>query len=164
VFLTEYKIDPQTGNIMGFIDFETTSISPLWMCADHPWWLNEPRRDTAEEKAMLAHLKGVFDDVMRAHGREGLEWLAAAEQGEHFRFFANKLVLPINDWAYRREEKWVDARLVFAPQSPGEGLRELTDDEEWEEEQKAYKRGEWLFVKDGLKYMEYPMTHISCGQ
>jgi hypothetical protein len=125
------------------------------MCAEHPWWLNEPRRDTAEEKAMLEHLKRAFDDATRAHGTEGLEWLAAAEQGEHFRLFTKKLVLPIGDWAYRSEEKWVDARLVFAQQSPGVGLREMTDDEEWEEEKEAYKRGEWVYVKDGVKYMDY---------
>jgi hypothetical protein len=124
------------------------------MCADHPWWLNEPKSDTIEEKVMLEHLKGVFDDVMRAHGREGLEWLAAAEQGKHFRYFSNKVVLPVNRWAFRREERWVDRRLVFAQQSPGVGLRELTDDEEWEEKRAAYKRGEFS-MKDGVVRMDY---------
>jgi hypothetical protein len=140
---------------MGFIDFETTSISPLWMCADHPWWLNEPSSDTIEEKAMLDHLKGVFNDAMRGQGKEGLEWLAVAEQGKHFRRFAQKLALTIDRWAFRREEKWVDTRLEFAQQSPGSGLREMTADEAWEEEKEACKRGEWLFVKDGDIWMDY---------
>jgi hypothetical protein len=139
---------------MGFIDFETTSISPLWMCAAHPWWLNEPRTDTIEEIAMLERLKGVFDDVMRAQGKEGLEWLAAAEQGEHFRYFANKVVRPVDWWAFRREERWVDKRLAFALLSPGVGLRELTDDEAWEEKREAYARGEFS-VKDGVVSMDY---------
>jgi hypothetical protein len=124
------------------------------MCAYHPWWLNEPKSDTAEERAMLEHLKGVFDDAMRAQGKEGLEWLAVTAEGEHFRYFANKVVLPVNRWAFRREERWVDKRLTFARQSPGVRLRELTDDEEWEEKRAAYMRGEFT-VKDGVVSMDY---------
>lgn len=63
---------------------------------------------------MLAHLKGDFDNVMRAQGKEGLEWLAVAERGEHFRYFAQKLGLLVNRWAFRREGRWVDKCLVFA--------------------------------------------------
>jgi hypothetical protein len=31
----------------------------------------------------------------------------------------------------------------------------MTNDEEWEEEKEAYKRGEWVYVQDGVKYMDY---------
>lgn len=121
------------------------------MCAQPPSWIEAVEDDVN----VVEHLKGIFDETMRSEGPAGLEWLAAAESGEHFRFFANKLHETVRTWSRRRCEAWVDARLAFAEQSPGVGLRELTLAEELNATMELIRKEDWLFIANGVVHTDY---------
>jgi hypothetical protein len=123
-------VDKNTGEVLGFIDFEGTTTAPLWMCTEPPYWLEQVEESNDEERRELTHLRQVFTRTIEAEGEIGAEWLALAEKGELFREFGFKLECQILFWASKNTEKWVDRRLAFAVQKPGVGLPELTAEEE----------------------------------
>ncbi|KAJ3743723.1 hypothetical protein DFH05DRAFT_1497352 [Lentinula detonsa] len=123
--LSNIMIDENTGHITGLIDFEGATISPLWECAYMPRWLQDPEEwdgthegGTPSEKSSL---RKVFFDKIKQIDKDG-EWKRAHDHGRPFREFTNMLNFNVNVWADSSIERWVDARLQWAYEHPGEGL------------------------------------------
>ncbi|KAJ3784918.1 hypothetical protein GGU10DRAFT_270408, partial [Lentinula aff. detonsa] len=119
------SIDENTGHITGLIDFEGATISPLWECAYIPRWLQDPEEwdgthegGTPSEKSSL---RKVFFDKIKQIDKDG-EWKRAHDHGRPFREFTNMLNFNVNVWADSSIERWVDARLQWAYEHPGEGF------------------------------------------
>ncbi|KAJ4000352.1 hypothetical protein F5050DRAFT_1532754, partial [Lentinula boryana] len=122
--LSNIMIDENTGHITGLIDFEGATISPLWECAYMPRWLQDPEEwdgthegGTPSEKSSL---RKVFFDKIKQIDKDG-EWKRAHDHGHPFREFTNMLNFNVNVWADSSIERWVDARLQWAYEHPGEG-------------------------------------------
>lgn len=132
--LANIMIDERSGKVLGLIDFEGTTTAPLWMCAGHPYWVEEDEEDGRGEKDERARLRDVFNETIKAQGRIGEEWLETSEKGRFFRNFAAMLDYQVQVWARPFMERWVDERLAFAAKHPGVGLRERSLEDEVEEQ------------------------------
>ena len=129
LFLLESQIDEGSGKVLGLIDFEGTTTAPLWMCAVLPYWLEDDEDNGAAKNQDLAHLRGIFNETIKAHGKVGEEWLEASEKGQLFRNFSRLLEHEVQVWAEPSLERWVDERLAFAAKNPGVGMPEETLEE-----------------------------------
>ena len=129
LFLLESQIDEGSGKVLGLIDFEETTTAPLWMCAGIPYWLEDEEDNDAAKNQDLTHLRGIFNETIKANGKVGEEWLEASEKGELFRNFAALLEYEVQVWATPTMERWVDQRLAFAAKNPGVGMPEETLEE-----------------------------------
>ncbi|KAJ3831856.1 hypothetical protein F5878DRAFT_45819 [Lentinula raphanica] len=123
--LSNIMIDENTGHITGLIDFEGATVAPLWECAYMPRWLQDPDEwdgtyegGTPTEKSSLRQL--FFKKIDEID--KGGEWKRAHDHGRPFREFTNMLNFNVNVWADDSIESWIDARLLWANEHPGEGL------------------------------------------
>jgi len=119
----------ESGQVTGIIDFEGTTIAPLWECALVPRWLLDPDDDdesmyeggSAESRQPLREL---FLEKVNE------EWKVLYEQGKPFRRLSFRLRLQVFCWSQKDMEEWVDERLAWAKDHPGVGFPELSF-EEW---------------------------------
>ena len=120
------QINENTGHINGYIDFEATTISPLWEVAEVPQWIPDPDGDTAnwyggtEEDQRL--LWETFHASVDKADKTG-EWRRAYERGAPFRRLITYLGLGVANW--KGSEGWIDERLEWAKANPGIGMPEL---------------------------------------
>jgi len=120
--LSNIMID-ESGHVTGLIDFEGTTIAPLWESALLPRWLGDPddpestfEGGSAESRQTLRAL--FFDRV--GHG----EWRALYENGKPFRLLCDRLHFQVGVWASEDLEEWVDERHAWARNHPGIGFPE----------------------------------------
>jgi len=123
--LSNIMIDKESGKIIALIDFEGTTVSPLWDCATVPRWILPSNleessaiglpKDTRE--ALYRH----FLEVVSHLDRSG-EWHLAHTKGRPFRLLVDRLPFQIGVWADESVERWVDDRLSWAKTYPGVGF------------------------------------------
>ncbi|KIK34445.1 hypothetical protein CY34DRAFT_812902 [Suillus luteus UH-Slu-Lm8-n1] len=123
--LSNIMIDPDSGRVTGFIDFEAATIAPLWECAVIPRWLqhvHDPESSyeggTSKQRKVL---RAVFLSAMEESARYP-EWREAYDMGRPFRRLADLLHFQVNVWASNYQETWVDKRLEWAKTHPGIGF------------------------------------------
>lgn len=107
----------------GLIDFEGTTVAPLWECAVVPGWLLDP--DDLEGKYEggspedRKSLLDVFWTTMT-----DTEWREIYEHGKPFRRLTDRLSYQVGVWSMRGGEEWVDKRLAWGKSHPGVALPE----------------------------------------
>ncbi|KAF8594973.1 hypothetical protein BDV93DRAFT_457968 [Ceratobasidium sp. AG-I] len=128
--LVNVLIDEDTGRVNGYIDFEGTTVVPLWQSATVPDWIPDPDSDMAnwyggtpeEQRALWLAFHPTIDQHDNA--LTGGEWRKAYELGEPFRNFADRFGLGISFWA-EHMEAWLKKRLEWSKAHPGVGLLEV---------------------------------------
>ncbi|QRV90410.1 hypothetical protein RhiJN_18428 [Ceratobasidium sp. AG-Ba] len=126
--LTNVLIDAKTGQINGYIDFEGTTVAPLWLCATVPEWIPDPDGDMAdwyggtpeEQRELWLVFHTTMDQLDQT--LTGGEWRKAFEQGKQFRNFASRLALHIPCWDNLEMEKYVQDALMWSKEHPGVGM------------------------------------------
>ena len=101
----------------GLIDFEGTTVAPLWECAVVPGWLLDP--DDLEswyEGGPPQDRRRLLDAFWTT--MNDTEWREIYQHGKPFRRLTNRLSLQIGVWSLMDEE-WVDERLAWAKSHPG---------------------------------------------
>ena len=118
----EEQID-ESVRVTGIIDFEGTTIAPLWECALLPRWLIDPDDPESSYEGGSAESR----HKLRARFLEkvGNEWKVLYEQGKSFRLFCDRLQFQVGVWASDDMEAWVDERLAWAKDHPGVGFPEV---------------------------------------
>lgn len=95
-------MDEATFKVTGLLDFEGTTVSPLWECATIPRWLQDVEDEegcyeggTSAERAMLREtiLTAMLDLP------DGQEWLAQHELGRKLRPLTHRLHYQVGVWA-----------------------------------------------------------------
>ncbi|QRV84322.1 hypothetical protein RhiJN_12338 [Ceratobasidium sp. AG-Ba] len=121
------KIDEETGDITGYIDFERTIVAPLWPCATVPQWIPNPRGGmakwyggTPEEQEQI--WATFYTAEQHDRNLTGGEWRKAYELGKSFRIFADRLALDIPCWDDRDMENFILTGLKWAREHPGIGM------------------------------------------
>lgn len=122
------QIDESTNKVTGFIDFECSTIAPLWQCAKIPTWLlpetdEEHELGTEEEKE---NLRIMFLQTVDRVDQSG-EWQKAWEKGHPFRKFTSRLYYMAEVWGSKEADEWVEERLLWAKDHPGIGFPESAD-------------------------------------
>ncbi|KAJ7929011.1 hypothetical protein B0H13DRAFT_2542885, partial [Mycena leptocephala] len=88
------SIDQDTGHITGLIDFESTTVAPLWDCAYIPRWLQDPNEWDATYEGGAAEdrkpLRELFLKKIEQCDPTG-EWIRALERGRPFREFTHRM-------------------------------------------------------------------------
>jgi len=109
--LSNIMID-ESGQVTGIIDFEETTIAPLWECALLPRWLQDPDDPEATYEGGSAENR----QTLRARFLEkvGNDWKVLYEQGKPFRMLRDRLHFQVGVWASDDMEEWVDERLAWA--------------------------------------------------
>ena len=106
----------------GLIDFEGTTLSPLWTCATIPRWLQHPDDPESSYEGgppeLRAELRKVFIDSL-GDGEGKVEWMKAYEDGRPYRRLTDRLSFLLGVWASDATEQWVDERLAWAKEHPG---------------------------------------------
>ena len=112
----------ESGRVTGIIDFEGTTIAPLWECALLPRWLQDPDDLESSYEGGSAEIR----QTLRARFLEkvGNEWKVLYEQGKPFRLLCDRLQFQVGVWASDDMEAWVDERLAWAKDHPGVGFIE----------------------------------------
>ncbi len=107
----------------GIIDFEGTTIAPLWECALIPRWLQHPDDEESSYEGGSAEsrqtLRALFLEKV---GNE--EWKVLCERGKPFRRLSGRLIFQVLVWASDDMEAWVDERLEWSKDHPGVGFPE----------------------------------------
>ncbi|KAF7373377.1 Kinase-like protein [Mycena sanguinolenta] len=118
--LSNIMIDKETGHVTGIIDFEGTTVAPLWECAYLPRWLQDPEEwdgtyegGSAEEREVLRDL--FLRKIQELDQTE--EWIRAMERRRPFREFTNMLNFHVGVWA--SQEEWVNERIEWSKNHPG---------------------------------------------
>jgi hypothetical protein len=109
-----------SGHVTGLIDFESTTVAPVWDAASIPRFLLpgcdefgfSEGGDDSEKEILLA----VFLDTMR---RVCPAWIEAEEKGRPFRELTKRHGYEARVWALPVLESWVDERLAWANDQPG---------------------------------------------
>lgn len=118
-----------SGKVNGYIDFEATSVAPLWQSATVPQWIPDPDGDmagwyggTSEDQRALW---SAFHTTIDQHDSvlTGGEWRKAYELGKPFRDFADRLGLDVPFWDEEMED-WLRKRLEWSKNNPGVGMPE----------------------------------------
>ncbi|KIJ33770.1 hypothetical protein M422DRAFT_264228 [Sphaerobolus stellatus SS14] len=119
--LSNIMINEETGQVTGLIDFEGTTITPLWECAVIPRWLQPPDDPESSYEGGPAEsriaLRAQFLDTVDKSNLGG-EWRKAYELGRPFRELPSRLRYQVNVWASDSLEEWVDERLEWAKAHP----------------------------------------------
>ncbi|KIM81102.1 hypothetical protein PILCRDRAFT_52520, partial [Piloderma croceum F 1598] len=117
-------IDKQSGKIMALIDFEGTTVAPLWDCAVVPRWILPSKYEESSAiglpEASRGALNAQFLEIM-SHLYSSGEWRLAHTYGRPFRLLVDRLPFQIGVWADYSCEQWVDSRLSWAKMHPGVG-------------------------------------------
>ncbi|KAF8127591.1 phosphotransferase enzyme family-domain-containing protein [Boletus edulis] len=123
--LSNIMIDDKSGVVTGLIDFEGTTVAPLWECAVVPGWLldcDDPEgRYEGGSDEDRGRLLDVFWKTM-----DDTEWREMYENGKPFRRLSDRLSFQIGIWSMRGGEEWVDERLAWAKLHPGISMPEKT--------------------------------------
>ncbi|CAE6426132.1 unnamed protein product [Rhizoctonia solani] len=130
--LANILIDENTGHVNGYVNFEATTLVPLWQSATVPQWIPDPDGDMAgwyggtpeDQKELWSTFHTTMDHL--DHGLTGGEWRRAYEAGKHFRDFADRIHMGIPYWAKEMEDRVKD-RMEWAQQHPGVGM----PDKDW---------------------------------
>ncbi|KAI6028995.1 kinase-like domain-containing protein [Pisolithus marmoratus] len=124
--LSNIMIDESSGDVTGLIDFEGTTIAPLWECAVIPAWLQDPDDYEGGYEGGPAEDRGVLREIFWKVMDSG-EWNMLYEHGKLFRHFRLRLSLQVGPWASEGMEEWVDKRLAWAKLHPGVAMPEEDD-------------------------------------
>ncbi|EDR02794.1 uncharacterized protein LACBIDRAFT_308055 [Laccaria bicolor S238N-H82] len=117
-------INETTGHVTGLIDFERTTIAPLWECALLPRWLQHPADPEATyeggDEATRQPLRTTFMDKVGSG-----QWNVLYELGKPFRQLSDRLCYNVGSFKLASEfmESWVEERLAWAKDHPGIGVR-----------------------------------------
>lgn len=91
---------------------------PRWL-QDYEEWDGTFEGGSSSEKSSL---RKVFLDKIDEIDKTG-EWRRAHDNGRPFREFTNLLNFTVGVWANEDIEDWIDERLKWAADHPGEGFK-----------------------------------------
>ncbi|KLO10052.1 hypothetical protein SCHPADRAFT_907227 [Schizopora paradoxa] len=136
--LSNFMINPETGDLNALIDFESATAAPGWLCAHIPYWLEseesifadydarmyrapmqvEHREDAkpSEHAIETAILHEEFMQAIRSSNADGT-LIKAYQAGRPYREFAVELKYNISVW--HGWEYWVDSMLRWTREHPG---------------------------------------------
>ncbi len=115
----------ESGQVMGLIDFEGATISPLWECARLPRWLQDPDDPESSYEGGPPESRQVLRECFLTRMRHlHEEWRMLSEHGKPFRLLSDRLQFEVGVWASKDMEIWVDNMLAWAKDHPGVGLVE----------------------------------------
>jgi hypothetical protein len=117
------QFDEASGCVTGIIDFEGTTISPLWECALLPRWLQDPDDPESSFEGGSPKERCILRTVFLQH-IEDVEWCAAYNHGKPFRQLTDRLHFQVGLWASADMKAWIDKRLDWAKNHPGVGIPE----------------------------------------
>jgi len=122
--MSNILINPETGDLKAFIDFENATTAPGWRCARLPFWLDDEYVVEGDGQTVdpgdQGRLREELLDSMRALDKDG-SWQRAYEAGRPYREFANHLDGFIGLWGRAWTDRWVDCVFRWLREHPGVG-------------------------------------------
>jgi hypothetical protein len=88
----------ESGHVTGIIDFEGTTIAPLWECALLPRWLQDPDDPESSYEGGSAESRQTLRALFLEKVENG-EWRAFYEKGKPFRLLCDRLQFKFRVWA-----------------------------------------------------------------